>query len=257
MTVTASEITGKDGINTCKALFEHHGHLVQEISSSADHGEDLLVVFTKGGNRTGDSVYVQVKSGPSYKRKTDYFIPTKGHIDFWRKSNAPVFGVVYDPDTKSLYWTNITGYVQAKDPPARIPVGPTSVLSDSTMSDFVDEAIEYIAKKGNLHKALSALVGVDAKLFDYGDYVSYFVNEFGEKMVFQQKVGNESAVLYHTDALIDSPVIFRKTDIKIDYSLFNPDRTYVVGNWILGTEEFGWLVASMKASNHLTRVKPR
>lgn len=254
MAITPSAITSRDGVNAFRTLLEHHGHLVQGLSGSADHGEDFLVIFTKNGERTGDSIYVQVKSGGSYRRRDDYFIPTGGHAEFWKNSNAPVYGVVYDSDKASLFWTNITDHIKScATIPTRVQVYPRFVLSSETIERFVDSAIDYIATTGHLHKALSDFLTIAPGTLSNSDYLAFFENDHGERMVFQRKVGTDSAVLYHEDNLMKSPLTIHEKDLRVedkDDPYLEP--TYLSGDWILDREEFVWLVACMEASRRRT-----
>ncbi len=205
------------------------------------------MIFTKNGERTGDSIYVQVKSGASYKRKRDHFIPTGNHADFWKNSNAPVYGIVYDPDTTSLYWTNITRYIKdITEVPSRVPVSTAFVLSDETINRFVTDAVDYIAVTGSLHKAFSSFFSIETGVLSNSDYLAYFENEHGERMLFQRKVGSESAILYHGDDLIPKPIVVHAEGLTAHKNRYN------VGDWILDREEFVWLVACMEASRRRT-----
>jgi hypothetical protein len=55
-------------VNALRTLLEEHDHIVQEISGSADHGEDLYVGFAAGNRRTGHVIAVQIKAGKKFKR---------------------------------------------------------------------------------------------------------------------------------------------------------------------------------------------
>ena len=56
---------GRMAVNEVRALLERNGHIVQEIDGGNDYGEDLHVTFVQDGQRTPDSVAVQVKGGVS------------------------------------------------------------------------------------------------------------------------------------------------------------------------------------------------
>lgn len=255
MTVNPNRIVEREGVNACRALFEKHGHIVQEISGGADYGEDLLISLVKDRARTGDSLYVQVKSGTSYKNGDGYYIPMKeSHSKFWKRSNLPVYGVVYDPDKQSLHWVNATELLRADSGKStRIPVKASSVLSSDTIYSFMDGAVDYIAHTGDLHKAFSSMFHFDPGVLSNTDYLSYFENEFGERMLFQQRVNERQMTLYHLDRLIDGPIVFEREDIQMLSSDESGSREarYSVANTILDREEFAWLAVCATASKYL------
>ncbi|MFJ6776694.1 DUF4365 domain-containing protein, partial [Kitasatospora sp. NPDC091257] len=141
-------------------LLEEHDQIVQEIDGGNDYGEDLLVMLTEGGYRTGVCVAIQVKSGQKYKRSNGYAIPVDGHVEDWRNSIIPVFGVVYDVDSRKLFWVNISRVLQEDfDPPSWIPLGTTRKLSGTTVADFLSEVHEYarsVRSRGGTKSILQA-----------------------------------------------------------------------------------------------------
>jgi tetratricopeptide (TPR) repeat protein len=117
---------------------------VQEIDGGNDYGEDLFVMFTKDGQRTGVSVAIQVKSGAKYKRSNGYSIPIDGHADDWKNSLLPVLGVVFDVDTRRLFWVNLSAALnESNEPPAWVSVKTENELKDDTIARFIELAHEY------------------------------------------------------------------------------------------------------------------
>lgn len=168
-------------VNTVRALFERHDHIVQEIDGQNDFGEDLFITFTDDGLATNDVVRVQVKGGVSWRRANGYAVPVRQHHDTWSNGNVPVFCVVYDPDTELLYWANATEQLRRarRDGARRTVVGISvnAVLDDRTVDVFAGEARRYAGRfRGELailHQ-LSEMSGAD---FDPDDQVLHFVNE--------------------------------------------------------------------------------
>ncbi|WP_327297749.1 DUF4365 domain-containing protein [Streptomyces sp. NBC_01197] len=70
-TVRSSRRIERAGVNALRTLLEEDNHLVQEIDGGNDHGEDMIVNFTRHGKRTGYWIAIQVKSGKKYKRATE------------------------------------------------------------------------------------------------------------------------------------------------------------------------------------------
>ncbi|MFE4676167.1 hypothetical protein [Streptomyces sp. NPDC056723] len=61
--VRASRKIERAGGNALRAPLEEHEHIVQEIDGGNDHGEDVIVNFTRNGKRTPYWIAIQVKSG--------------------------------------------------------------------------------------------------------------------------------------------------------------------------------------------------
>ncbi|MEV0576505.1 tetratricopeptide repeat protein [Streptomyces sp. NPDC050392] len=131
-------------MNALRTLLEDHDQIVQEIDGGNDYGEDLFVMLTKNGHRTGMSVAIQVKSGAKYKRANGYAIPVEEHFDDWTKSLLPVFGVVFDIESKRLYWVNLSAYLKGVlTPKSWVSVDADNELDGATIGDFIDVAQEY------------------------------------------------------------------------------------------------------------------
>jgi hypothetical protein len=113
----------------------------------------------------------------------------------------------------------------------------------------------------NLRQLLSQMSGHN---IDDEDYVSYFVNDSGEPLIFVQKRGEGSATLLHADLhWVPKPINgpstvmgdvataeMRETGAKV-----NPDggllNTPIVGDTMLDSREAQWLDACYAASEHL------
>ncbi|WP_435597516.1 DUF4365 domain-containing protein [Streptomyces anulatus] len=137
------------GVNAVRALLEDHDHIAQEISGSNDHGEDLHVLLTRNRERTGYVLAIQVKSGRAYKRSKGYSIPIEDHYNDWKNSKIPVVGVVYDLETKNLYWVNITAALQnSEERIKRVYIPRTSLLNSETISDLTSAIESYVDSTG-------------------------------------------------------------------------------------------------------------
>ncbi|MFF9640544.1 DUF4365 domain-containing protein [Kitasatospora aureofaciens] len=148
-TIRTSRRIERAGVNAIRTLLEDHDHIVQEIDGGNDHGEDLFVILTRGRVRTGHIVAIQVKSGMKYKRANGYAIPIEDHYVDWKGSRIPVLGVVYDPDSTLLYWTNITKRLQStNESPGWLQISRDAELSSGTIRGFVAEIEIYIDRQG-------------------------------------------------------------------------------------------------------------
>lgn len=143
-TVRASRRIERAGVNALRALLEDHDHIVQEIDGGNDHGEDMIVNFTRGGKRTGYWLAIQVKSGKKYKRSKGYAIPVDDHFDDWRQSRIPIIGVVYDMKKKELFWVNLTEQLRSTDvSPSWVQIENSSRLNEETVSAFYADICAY------------------------------------------------------------------------------------------------------------------
>ncbi|WP_164737802.1 DUF4365 domain-containing protein [Streptomyces luteoverticillatus] len=152
--VLPTKKTERAGVNEFRALMESAGHIVQEIDGGNDYGEDCYLSFTEHGERTGDIVAVQVKSGGKYRRAVGYGIPCRDHVGDWTRSRIPVIGIVYDPELKKLFWVNMTQYLleqlkQGKRPKS-VPVSESAILDADTLVSIVANVRHFIARNDGL-----------------------------------------------------------------------------------------------------------
>ncbi|MFD7886730.1 DUF4365 domain-containing protein [Streptomyces bauhiniae] len=143
-TVRASRKIERAGVNALRSLLEEHDHIVQEIDGGNDHGEDMIVNFTRAGKRTPYWIAIQVKSGKKYKRAHGYAIPVEDHFEDWRQSRIPILGVVYDMKKRELFWVNLTEQLRSvEESPGWVQVAGASVLNSKTIDDFYAEVATY------------------------------------------------------------------------------------------------------------------
>jgi hypothetical protein len=266
MPINKNRRVERAAVNAFRTLMECHDHIVQEIDGSNDNGEDVFVTFTDKGERIGDTIFVQIKGGTSYRTKDGYRVLVGNHGEYWKNSNAPVFCVVYDPDIPQLFWANASEQLRkakrAKKTIRSIRISTQDVLEDATMENFVQRARQYIAETGELHKFLTTISGMQ---FDTTDYLSYFVNDYGEEMIFRQERGKNKAVLLHSD-LDWEPQDITPEDLTFDgfaRQIANrkvpssiPDALAMVptvGDIILGLSEALWLTACFGASRWIRK----
>ncbi|MGH2563604.1 MAG: DUF4365 domain-containing protein [Ginsengibacter sp.] len=56
-----------EGINYVRSIVQGHNSIYQEIASENDQGNDAFIKFLLDNVATNSSVFVQIKSGQSYK----------------------------------------------------------------------------------------------------------------------------------------------------------------------------------------------
>lgn len=150
------------GVRAAAAVFEDANMLVQPVDGSVDIGKDLYVDLTENDRATGELVAIQVKSGQSYERKRGFAIPASpGDIALWAASTVPVIGIVYDPRSERLYWTNLTAWSrqQPTGKHCEALVEATWALDARTLPQLVEEVREFVRAAGP--PALLGLAGDD------------------------------------------------------------------------------------------------
>ncbi|WTO36086.1 hypothetical protein OG399_17665 [Streptomyces achromogenes] len=81
------------------------------------------------------------------------------------------------------------------------------------------------------------------------DYVGYFMNEYGEQLVFAQRRGEKTTRLWHSDADWEMFLVGDHS-IRLDGPL---DGMITVSDLIINREEATWLSSCLAASRHLRR----
>ncbi|MCI2423426.1 DUF4365 domain-containing protein [Saccharopolyspora sp. K220] len=191
-------------INAVVSLFERHGHIVHRIESGNDVGEDLLLSFVEDDETTGDTIAIQVKGGVSYRASGGYRVRVGGNEKSWLTTNVPVVCIVFDTEEENLYWCNASR--QLRDSPGArkgvkegkkrsVQVSKESILNDESIRSFGLKMCGYIHDVSIAH-VLGKISGIK---FDTTDYLSYFVNQAGEQLIFHQERGVPYATLLHED----------------------------------------------------------
>ncbi|MET9763076.1 DUF4365 domain-containing protein [Streptomyces sp. NPDC006372] len=228
-------------VNELRALLERHGHIVQEIDGGNDHGEDLHVTFVQNGQRTEDSVAIQVKGGVSTRTRRGHRVPVGDHGDNWRDGTLPVLCVVHDAERGGLFWANATRQLRRaralRKTAKSIVVSRDSVLDDASLNAFVQGMRHYLAREREGVGRWADMADVE---FAPDDIVKPFENEVYEPMVFWQRRGQAHAVLLHHD-LDWEPVHIQEGMLH-----FGPIPS--VGQVILDIAEAHWLMGCFKST---------
>jgi hypothetical protein len=157
--IPQNRATGKAGVNAVRTLFEHSDYVFQEVELGNDFGKDAYVDLVNGREVTGLCVALQIKSGKSFRRAAGYAIPVEEHFSVWRDSSLPVAGIVYDADIDSLFWCNISEYLEQihGDIPASIPVIKDKVLDRVTLERDFKPSMRRTAVRRSVGTALLQL----------------------------------------------------------------------------------------------------
>jgi len=151
---TEKIIIEKKGVNAFKTLVEEQGSIFHEISGCEDIGHDGNIEFCKNlGDKyipTGIEIKVQIKSGESYFNINQAFIKgDKNHFEYWKRHILPTIGIVYNPKTKILYWTNISEYLEQQEKFNTYNIPCNKILNETNFKNFVDECSNYCRNNKN------------------------------------------------------------------------------------------------------------
>lgn len=104
--------TEKQGVRYVQGVVENNHSIFQEFSRDNDQGNDCYIEFVKDGYATNYGVFVQIKSGTSYKDNSGYKIKTdQAHLKYWNNALNLIICIVYDPEINKAFWIDITSYL--------------------------------------------------------------------------------------------------------------------------------------------------
>lgn len=151
--VRRSRPVEKAAIRAVTAVFEDANMIVQSIDGANDIGKDLYVDLTDGRRVTGATIALQVKGGLSYRRRDAYVIPfSVDDKELWATSSVPIYGIVFDPESDSLHWTNLTSFARADTSPESgvVRVSKRTLLTPESLPFFVREVSVYLRAIGSV-----------------------------------------------------------------------------------------------------------
>jgi hypothetical protein len=130
-----SQATSREGINFVRALVERHNSTFQEIDPYNDLGNDAYAEFVVDESATGCCVALQIKAGKSYRTPAGgyAFQSNRDHFEYWASHTLPVLAVIFDPETTSAAWVDITALLRSH--PQLIANGPYVITAENLLSD--------------------------------------------------------------------------------------------------------------------------
>jgi hypothetical protein len=158
--VHSSRVTSRDGVNTARPFFEHHGCTFQEVGQQHDFGKDAYVDLADDVGITPLCFALQIKAGASYRTANGpHVVQVEGHADLWRRSTVPVFGIVHDPDDGLLRWVDLTGYLRAhpEQRGGNVPVSGRQTLDALTLRGALTNAVRAYGARGATDLVLNLL----------------------------------------------------------------------------------------------------
>jgi len=141
--------TSSEGLHYVGGIVTGANCIFQKVDADNDQGNDAYIEFISDEVATSLFAWMQIKSGPSYRRSDGYAIPAdREHFEYWSNSPVPVVGIVYDPEKKFAAWVNISEHLRSH--PDAIEKGPYSIrvpaeneFSAETFESFKQQVISY------------------------------------------------------------------------------------------------------------------
>lgn len=210
-------------IASCNSIF----HLVHQEN---DVGNDGFIEFTINQETVGCCIAVQIKSGESYVRGEKFVIPSdKSHFDYWRSLNLPVVGIVYDPQSDSARWVDITQFLKresSKNPASfTIPLPSDNHFDSQHYEEFKRHFLTYRSHYGDdLHFAQA--------LSDFSTLNEEMRCELGVRSLFAFHRSRPPTWYYLISSLRNfrSHQLLRRLIIFISHIPGHPDIFWCAGN---------------------------
>ncbi|MBS1633997.1 MAG: DUF4365 domain-containing protein [Bacteroidetes bacterium] len=155
--------TELQGVRFVQAVVQDNHSIVQSFSRENDQGNDCYIEFVKDGMATNYGVFIQIKSGNSYKDKAGYKITAdQAHLNYWSQALNLTIGIVYDHELKKALWVDITSYLLDNPHVLRqryhtIRVEQSNEFSEAAFPEFMEYCISFREAYANYEKYGHAL----------------------------------------------------------------------------------------------------
>lgn len=162
--------TALQGVHHVGKIVSANNCIFQSIAQENDVGNDAYIEFILEQQSTGCCVAAQIKSGPSYVNRGVFALPSdSAHRDYWRNHILPVVGIVYDPDTDTARWIDLTAYLKSNKVSTEnhsIAIPDSNVLDKANFGRFREHFLTYKGKYSDDTHFVEALVGL-SQIEDY------------------------------------------------------------------------------------------
>lgn len=141
--------TELEGVDFVRGVAREMQCSFQEFSHHNDQGNDCYIELVEDLIPTNYGVFVQIKSGSSFKDTLGYKIPAdKHHLQYWNRNLYKTIGIVYDPEVGKAFWVDISEYVKSHPEVIRqethtIRVSPQNEFSVATFQTFMSYCFQY------------------------------------------------------------------------------------------------------------------
>lgn len=219
------------GVSRISTFFEENGWSFRERHHS-DFGIDADVEQKIKGTRTNRHIALQIKSGESYikvkKNGKISFSIDPWHYSYWLQSDRPVLILLYDPDSKKIYWEQVRlAVINQAVKFKRIEIDVNKNLSEESI-DLFNEIIDTYVRHEiyNIDESLISysysITCVEEYTKSFNDLVEHF-ESFRKKIIsFLDNPQTDKLCL-----LLDVFAIDLKKHIELDYSLLHKACWYL------------------------------
>ena len=219
-----------EGIDFVRAVARRSKCSFQEFSHHNDQGNDCYIEFVENLVPSNYGVFVQIKSGPSYKDGTGYKIPCdKNHLNYWSKSLYKAIGIVYDPEKKSAFWVDISNYIKVnshilEQKTHNIRVSTENEFSDSTFMHFMSYCVKYkfeLQSYENLGRSLELFADIENGENCFEGFKALYSTHRDKDASWFYLISNYSRI---------KSEIVRRQILALLSNFFNPDIFWHSGN---------------------------
>jgi hypothetical protein len=134
--------TAAAGLHHAAKVTSQCNCIFQAVDQQNDIGVDAYIEFVVSEAAIGCCIAVQVKFGTSYcSSPKGWRIPSDSkHFAYWRSHSLPVCGIVYDPETDSARWVDISAFLAERadliDERCDIPIPDENVFQAESFPIF-------------------------------------------------------------------------------------------------------------------------
>lgn len=129
------------GIHRTALVFLEDFGWIEREQPISDFGVDMHVEIVDDGNPTGQIFALQIKSGSSYFREETatgfIYRGDNRHLEYWLSQSVPVLIILYEPESKSIFWEQVISSKVSKTESAWKIEIPKSNLLDKSESGLL------------------------------------------------------------------------------------------------------------------------
>lgn len=124
------------GIHRTALVFLEYFGWIEREQPISDFGIDMHVEIVEDGIPTGQIFALQIKSGSSYFREetSNGFIyrGDNRHLEYWLSQSVPVLIIIYEPESKNIFWEQVISSKVSKTESAwKIEIPRSNLLINS------------------------------------------------------------------------------------------------------------------------------
>ncbi len=218
------------GVYRIGLFFEENGWTFRE--QTCDFGIDAYVEQKIGGKRSNRHIALQIKSGESYikvKRNGKItFTIDPWHYSYWLQSDRPVLILLYDPETKNIYWEQVRlAIIEQAKKYKKIEISASKILNEGSLEEFNDIIDTYV--RHNVYEFDKSLVNFDSSIALMQEYTNAIKNLVDSFEQFSEKFKAQLISLNTNKLALLIDVFARdvRNHIDEDYALLHKSCWYL------------------------------